>query len=252
MKERPKQLRPGLIRANPPLRAIARPLPLESTGLELSIKFLGEFACGFRQARQTRLFLKSTVGPLRAIFSAISSAMFMSSATPLRRRHGSTRRNVGLRRRDLTRPMSGRLALNERKKINKRAAGIVDRALAGKAQSPDDVFIAETMAEELSVLTICLAPLEQRRHDVETAALAPRAMMMDALISNSLGTDQTGAYYRLMRSAEMKGISTDPAKLEQLTTQAFSYITAFAGKLTPQDFQTFARRGGTAWMNMKP
>ena len=84
------------------------------------------------------------------------------------------------------------------------------------------------------------------------AALAPRAMMADALISNALGSDQSGAYYKLLRSAEMKGISTDPKKLQQLTDQAFSYITAFGGKLTPQDFQTFAKTGGTAWMNLKP
>ena len=83
-------------------------------------------------------------------------------------------------------------------------------------------------------------------------ALAPRALMADALLSNTLGSDQSGAYYKLLRSAEMKGISTDPAKLAQMTDAAFSYITAFGGKLTPQDFQTFARRGGTAWMNMKP
>jgi hypothetical protein len=83
-------------------------------------------------------------------------------------------------------------------------------------------------------------------------ALAPRALMADALLSNTLGGDQSGSFYKLMRSDEMKGITTNPAKLAQLTEQAFSYITAFGGKLTPQDFQTFARRGGTAWMNMKP
>jgi hypothetical protein len=82
--------------------------------------------------------------------------------------------------------------------------------------------------------------------------LAPTALMEDALLSNTLGGNQSGSFYKLMRSAEMKGITTNPAKLAQLTEQAFSYITAFGGKLTPQDFQTFARRGGTAWMNMKP
>jgi hypothetical protein len=50
----------------------------------------------------------------------------------------------------------------------------------------------------------------------------------------------------------MKGIATDEAKRTALTDAAFSYITAFGGKLTANDFQTMARRGGTAWMNAKP
>ncbi|MDI3561287.1 hypothetical protein [Bradyrhizobium sp. Arg816] len=86
----------------------------------------------------------------------------------------------------------------------------------------------------------------------EAAALAPKAMMVDTLLSNSLGRETHGEYYKLLRSAEMKGISTDPAKLEQFTDQAFRMITAFGGKLTAEDFQTIARRGGTAFMNAKP
>jgi hypothetical protein len=86
----------------------------------------------------------------------------------------------------------------------------------------------------------------------EAAALAPKALMVDALLSNSLGREMHGEYYKLLRSAEMKGISTDPAKLEQFTDQAFRMITAFGGKLTAEDFQTLARRGGTAFMNAKP
>jgi hypothetical protein len=50
----------------------------------------------------------------------------------------------------------------------------------------------------------------------------------------------------------MKGVATDEAKRTALTDAAFSYITAFGGKLTAKDFQTMARRGGTAWMNAKP
>ena len=83
-------------------------------------------------------------------------------------------------------------------------------------------------------------------------ALAPKALMVDALLSNTFGNERHGEYYKLLRSTEMKGVATDPKKLEELTDAAFSYITAFGGKLTAQDFQTFARRGGTAWMNMKP
>src|SRR6266403_594959 len=86
----------------------------------------------------------------------------------------------------------------------------------------------------------------------EAAALAPKAMMVDALLSNTLGREVHGEYYKLLRSAEMKGISTDPAKLEKFTDQVFSMITAFGGKLSAEDFQTLARRGGTAFMNAKP
>jgi hypothetical protein len=77
-------------------------------------------------------------------------------------------------------------------------------------------------------------------------------MMVDTLLSNTFGKTMEGEYYKLLRSAEMKGISTDPKKLEEFTDAAFSYITAFGGKLTANDFQTIARRGGTAWMNTKP
>lgn len=80
-------------------------------------------------------------------------------------------------------------------------------------------------------------------------ALATKALMIDALLSNTLGRELHGEYYKLLRATEMKGIATDPAKLEKFTDQAFSYITAFGGKLTPQDFQTFARRGGAAFIN---
>ena len=86
----------------------------------------------------------------------------------------------------------------------------------------------------------------------EAAALAPKALMVDTLLSNALGREVHGEYYKLLRSAEMKGISTDPGKLQQFTDQIFSYVTAFGGKLSAEDFQTLARRGGTAFMNAKP
>ena len=41
--------------ADRPLRAIARTFPLKRARLESSVKFLDEFACAFRRARQTRL-----------------------------------------------------------------------------------------------------------------------------------------------------------------------------------------------------
>jgi hypothetical protein len=77
----------------------------------------------------------------------------------------------------------------------------------------------------------------------------PKSLMVDALLSNTFGTGKHGEYYKLLRSAEMKGIATDAKKREEFTDAAFSYITAFGGKLTAQDYQTFARRGGAAFMN---
>jgi hypothetical protein len=87
---------------------------------------------------------------------------------------------------------------------------------------------------------------------VEAARLAPKALQVDALLSNTFGTETKGEYYKLLRSSEMKGISTDEAKREEFVDKAFSYITAFGGKLTARDYQTMARRGGAAFMNMKP
>ncbi len=56
---------------------------------------------------------------------------------------------------------------DDRTKINKRAATIVSRALANKAQDAKDLPIAEMLSNELELLTICLAPLEARRKVVE-------------------------------------------------------------------------------------
>jgi hypothetical protein len=86
----------------------------------------------------------------------------------------------------------------------------------------------------------------------EAARLAPKALMVDSLLSNTFGHEMSGEYYKLLRSEEMKGISTDAAKREAFTDAAFSYITAFGGKLTARDYQTLARRGGAAFINMKP
>jgi hypothetical protein len=84
-------------------------------------------------------------------------------------------------------------------------------------------------------------------------ALAPKALMADALLGNMAG-DSGGAkgyteFYELMRSAEMKGISTTPAKLDEYTDATFGMIQAFGGKLNAGDFQTLARRGGAAFIN---
>lgn len=85
---------------------------------------------------------------------------------------------------------------------------------------------------------------------LETAQdFAPRAMMFDALLSNVMGKKVEGQLYRLLRAGELKGIATDPEKLESLVQQSYSYVAAFGGKLTPSMIQNLAVRGGTAWMN---
>jgi hypothetical protein len=86
----------------------------------------------------------------------------------------------------------------------------------------------------------------------EAQRLAPKALMVDALLSNTFGTKMHGEYYKLLRSEEMKGIATDEAKREAFTNSAFGYITAFGGKLKADDIVQLARRGGTSFMNMKP
>jgi len=84
------------------------------------------------------------------------------------------------------------------------------------------------------------------------AKLAPQAMMMNELLGNEMGTKAGDEYYKLLRSAEMKGIATDPARRESFINEAYKYIAGFGGKLTANDYQVLARRGGTAWMNAKP
>ena len=86
----------------------------------------------------------------------------------------------------------------------------------------------------------------------EAAKLAPKAMMIDTLLGNTAGTDKSGEFYKLLRSSEMKGISTDADRRNALAEEMYKYISAFGTKLTANDFQTLARRGGTAWMNAKP
>ena len=83
----------------------------------------------------------------------------------------------------------------------------------------------------------------------EAEQFAPRALMFDALLSNVMGKKVHGELYRLLRAGELKGIATDPAKLNDLIQQAYSYIAAFGGKLTAGMIQNLAVRGGTAWMN---
>jgi hypothetical protein len=86
----------------------------------------------------------------------------------------------------------------------------------------------------------------------EAVKLTPKALMIDALLSNNAGKEVHGELYKLLRAGEMKGIATDDAKLNEFVDKAFSYIIAFGGKLTADDFTQLARRGGAAFINMKP
>lgn len=82
--------------------------------------------------------------------------------------------------------------------------------------------------------------------------LAPQALKTDALLANIAGTKGSSSYaeyYKLLRSAEMKGISTNPEKLAEYTDTVFSLIQGFGGKLSANDFQTLARRGGSAFIH---
>lgn len=79
------------------------------------------------------------------------------------------------------------------------------------------------------------------------AAMAPRALKYDALLGNVLGTEQSGSFYKLLRSSEIKGIATDEDKREKFTEEAFKYMVAFGGKLTPDAILGLAKRGGNAW-----
>jgi hypothetical protein len=87
----------------------------------------------------------------------------------------------------------------------------------------------------------------------EAQELSQKALRMDALLANTMGSSSHGVgseFYKLMRSAEMAGIVTDKAKRDKFSDEMFSYITAFQGKLKPDDIMTMARRGGTSWMNL--
>jgi hypothetical protein len=80
-------------------------------------------------------------------------------------------------------------------------------------------------------------------------AFAPRALKLDALLSNISGKKMHGELYKILRAGEMKGIATDLAKMDQLGDLSYRYLSAFGGKLTSNMIQNLANRGGTAWMN---
>lgn len=84
------------------------------------------------------------------------------------------------------------------------------------------------------------------------ARMAPNALMMNELLGNEMGTKAGDEFYKLLRSSEMKGIATDPTRRDAFVNEAYKYIAGFGGKLTADDFQTIARRGGVAWMNARP
>src|SRR5215469_6472075 len=83
----------------------------------------------------------------------------------------------------------------------------------------------------------------------EAAAMAPQALRVQALLENTTKGDQSGAFWRLLRSEEMKGIITDKAKREAFIEATVPWILGTGGKITPGGFESFARRGGAAWIN---
>jgi type VI protein secretion system component VasK len=59
----------------------------------------------------------------------------------------------------------------------------------------------------------------------EAAKRAPQALKIDALLGNTAGTSKSGEFYKLLRSSEMKGISTDAAKRDAFAEEAYKYNT---------------------------
>lgn len=79
--------------------------------------------------------------------------------------------------------------------------------------------------------------------------LAPQALKIQALLANTIGGDQSEAFWQLLRAAEMKGIVTNPQKLQSFIDATVPWILGTGGKVTPGGFQAFARKGGGAWIN---
>jgi hypothetical protein len=88
---------------------------------------------------------------------------------------------------------------------------------------------------------------------LKAAALAPKAMMVNTLIKNTMGhrgSGQNSEYWKILRSEELKGVATNDAEREKMTDDIFSYVMAFAGKLTTSDFLQMAKEAGTAWTHL--
>jgi len=87
------------------------------------------------------------------------------------------------------------------------------------------------------------------------AELAPQAIMVNELLANLKGkhagetTTHADDYYRLLRSAEIKGVATDEVKRKRLTDLLYSYIVAFQGKLTSNDILQMTKLAGSAWIH---
>lgn len=97
--------------------------------------------------------------------------------------------------------------------------------------------------------------------DFEKAqGLATQAMKYESILNSLHGKtgknmhggkgEGTSEYYKMLRSAELKGVATDDTEREKLTEEIFKLTAAFAGKLTPQDILAMARQGGTAWKSL--
>jgi hypothetical protein len=109
----------------------------------------------------------------------------------------------------------------------------------------DSAKFLKEVGESRSIVGQRTWPTWARAGSIASASNFAEQMEM---IDNLLGKE--GETYKLLRSAEMKGIATDPKKRQEFLDASYSYIKAFGDKLSAQDFQTMARRGGAAWMHM--
>jgi hypothetical protein len=79
------------------------------------------------------------------------------------------------------------------------------------------------------------------------------ALKIDALMSNLTGHDVEGAGYSIWRALEMKGLTaSDPEAASKLADTMAQIASTSPGKLTPEQYQAFAKRGGAAWMAASP
>ena len=79
------------------------------------------------------------------------------------------------------------------------------------------------------------------------------ALKIDALMSNLKGETVEGAGYSIWRALEMKGLTaSDPEAASKLASTMAQIASTSPGKLTPEAYAAFAKRGGAAWMAASP
>lgn len=83
--------------------------------------------------------------------------------------------------------------------------------------------------------------------------VAPWSMKLEAIIRNSTGKNTQGEGFKLWRSLEMGGWTISNPDLAMRIGESFAKnIVGSQGKLSANDYQTMARRGGVAWSNADP